>query len=266
MPILNARHTVGASLMALGLLAVPGPLAADTKNAGAAPHRAALADALGGEQAALSAFAVTRDFQRAAGLERIQADQARSGANAARAAIDAHIEQDAAVGAKSGPQSGARSLTPKDVRSITSRDIAKVKVGDRSKEWYCLAEALYFEARGESLKGQIAVAEVILNRVDSKRYPNTICNVVQQGQNKRNACQFSYNCDGRTNRINEVKVFDKLGKIAWTMMQGTHRKLTDGALYYHNTKVSPRWSRKFHRTTKIGGHIFYRPSRKLAQR
>lgn len=251
-----------------GLALAYAPANADTKSAGDAPYRAALADALGGEQAALSAFSATRDFVRAAGLERIDTDEAASAkkADVARA-IDAQIDQDVDAGdGKLAAISVPKELKPVVPSKLTETALARVKVGKRSKEWYCLAEALYFEARGESLRGQIGVAEVILNRVDSARYPGTICGVVQQGQHRRNACQFSYNCDGRANHIGNKKVFNRLGKIAWSMMQGTPRKLTGEALWYHNTSVSPRWARKFHRTAKIGSHIFYRKSRKLAQR
>ena len=265
----NNRARLMCAVIAGGFLLAQGTALADTKNAGKTPHRAALADALGGEQAALSAFSATRDFARAAGLERIDTDQAGRNQNAgvARAAIDAHIDQDA--DAADGTLTAVKvpgELKPKVPVTLSETALARVRVGKRSQEWYCLAEALYFEARGESLRGQVAVAEVILNRVDSKRYPKTICGVVQQGQHRRNACQFSYNCDGRSNHIGNKKVFERLGKIAWSMMNGTPRKLTGSALYYHNTSVKPRWSRKFHRTAKIGSHIFYRRSRKLAQR
>jgi len=248
-----------------GLLLAPALGHADTKSAGDAPYRAALADALGGEQEALSAFTATRDFVRAAGLERIETAPNQDG-NVARA-IDAHNGQDEDAGdSKLAAIKVPGELKPTSPTRLTETALARVKVGERSKEWYCLAEALYFEARGESLRGQVAVAEVILNRVDSKLYPNTICGVIQQGQHRRNACQFSYNCDGKANHVGNKKVFNRLGKIAWSMIQGTPRKLTGQALYYHNTTVSPRWSRKFHRTAKIGSHIFYRRSVKLSKR
>ena len=150
--------------------------------------------------------------------------------------------------------------------NLTSEALANVKVTKRTEEWYCLTEALYFEARGESQTGQIAVAEVILNRVDSKLYPNTVCGVIRQGQHRRNACQFSYNCDGRSNRIGNKKVFDRLGKLAWVMIQGKPRTLTGKALYYHATSVKPRWARKFVRTARIGDHIFYRRPTRLSRK
>ncbi|MEM7059963.1 MAG: cell wall hydrolase [Pseudomonadota bacterium] len=269
MPTLQRPVPLRASIAALcfagGLTLAQAPAIADTKSAGNAPFRAALADALGGEQAALSAFSATRDFVRAAGLERINTSADRE--DGVARAIDAHIDQDEDAGdSRLAAINVPGELKPASPTKLTETALARVKVGTRSKEWYCLSEALYFEARGESLRGQIAVAEVILNRVDSSRYPNTVCGVVQQGQHRRNACQFSYNCDGRANHIGNKKVFDRLGKIAWSMMKGTPRKLTGQALYYHNTSVRPRWSRKFHRTAKIGSHIFYRRSIKLSKR
>ncbi|WP_299844783.1 cell wall hydrolase [uncultured Roseovarius sp.] len=131
-----------------------------------------------------------------------------------------------------------------------------VKGGD---EWACLAEALYFEARGESVKGQFAVAEVILNRVDSPRFPDTVCDVINQGTGRKYQCQFTYTCDGFKEIINEPRAFKRVGKVAKMMVSGAPRKLTDGATFYHTRAVNPRWSRKFTRTTSIGQHHFYRP-------
>ena len=125
------------------------------------------------------------------------------------------------------------------------------------KQWYCLAQALYFEARGESIKGQFAVAEVILNRMDSKDFPNSVCGVVNQGSSKRHKCQFSYMCDGRFEIVDEKQAFEISGKIAKIMLRGAPRKLTTGATFYHSQNVSPRWSKKFHKTASIGQHYFY---------
>lgn len=129
-----------------------------------------------------------------------------------------------------------------------------VPTGDA--RWHCLTEAIYFEARGESLKGQIAVAEVILNRVDSPRYPRTVCAVVHQRGN--GGCQFSYLCDGRSDRMREKAAADLAGRIARAMLDGAPRLLTDGATHFHTRSVRPGWSNRFARTAKIGAHIFYR--------
>ena len=123
-------------------------------------------------------------------------------------------------------------------------------------QWECLKTALYFEARGESLKGQFAVAEVILNRVDSPVYPKSVCGVV--GQGSRGACQFSYHCDGQGEAMHERGAADLAGRIARVMLDGAPRGLTSGATYFHSRAVRPSWSRKFPQTAAIGAHLFYR--------
>ncbi|MGV6812357.1 MAG: cell wall hydrolase [Brevirhabdus sp.] len=130
----------------------------------------------------------------------------------------------------------------------------------------CLSEALYFEARGETVKGQFAVAEVILNRVDSGKFPNSVCGVINQGTGRKFACQFTYTCDGRAEVIREKAAYDRVSKVARLMLDGAPRNLTSGATYYHTTAVRPSWSRKFTRTTKIGVHLFYRAPERVARR
>jgi spore germination cell wall hydrolase CwlJ-like protein len=127
-------------------------------------------------------------------------------------------------------------------------------------DWRCLTEALYFEARGESLQGQFAVAEVILNRRDSNKFPNSVCTVVNQGAKtgKKYACQFSYKCDGRAEVFSEGNAYIQVGKVARLMLDGKARTLTKGATFYHTGAVRPRWSRKLLRTAKVGRHYFYR--------
>ncbi|MFD2738493.1 cell wall hydrolase [Sulfitobacter aestuarii] len=122
----------------------------------------------------------------------------------------------------------------------------------------CLAEALYFEARGETVKGQFAVAEVILNRVKSKRFPGTLCDVINQGTGRKYQCQFTYTCDGHKEIIAEPKAFSRVSKVARAAIDGQAPKLTDGATHYHTTAVNPRWAKVFTRTTRIGQHLFYR--------
>lgn len=122
-------------------------------------------------------------------------------------------------------------------------------------QWQCLTEALYFEARGERLDGQIAVAEVILNRTDSPLYPRTICGVVKQRGG--GGCQFSYVCNGKT-RMREKAAADLAGRIARAMLDGAPRVLTDGATHFHTRSVKPSWSKRFAKTASIGAHLFYR--------
>jgi spore germination cell wall hydrolase CwlJ-like protein len=123
-------------------------------------------------------------------------------------------------------------------------------------EWQCLTKALYFEARGESLKGQFAVAEVILNRTDSGRFPGSVCGVVNQGGN--GGCQFSFICDGRKDVMRERAAIDRAGRIARLMLDGAPRGLTEGATYFHSKGVRPGWAHRFPRTASIGAHLFYR--------
>lgn len=131
-------------------------------------------------------------------------------------------------------------------------------------QWQCLAEAIYFEARGESLRGQFAVAEVILNRVESARYPDTVCGVVRQGADRRSGCQFSYVCDGKPEVITDQASWDRAGKIARLMLDNEDRPLTEGATHFHTTAVRPVWSRIYEQTARIGAHLFYRQTGRVA--
>lgn len=149
-------------------------------------------------------------------------------------------------------------------RSRSWVDAQPAVTGD--EQWACLAQALYFEARGESVRGQFAVAEVILNRVDSAKFPSTLCKVIHQGTGRKYACQFTYTCDGNPEVIHEKAAYQRVGKIAKFMMDGAPRDLTDGATYYHTKAVNPRWARKFARTTTIGVHHFYRPHIRVSQK
>lgn len=136
--------------------------------------------------------------------------------------------------------------------------LSQQPVASGNAQWRCLSEALYFEARGESVQGLFAVGEVILNRVDSSAYPNSVCGVINQGTGRRYACQFTYTCDGHPEHINEPAAFVRTGQIARLLLDGAPRDLTDGATHYHTRAVSPSWARRFPRTTTIGVHHFYR--------
>ena len=131
-------------------------------------------------------------------------------------------------------------------------------------EWQCLSEALYFEARGESVQGLFAVAEVIMNRVRSKSFPSTPCAVVNQGTGRLFQCQFTFRCDGHKEVIREPRAYERVAKVARAVLDGANVGLTDGATHYHTTSVRPRWSRVFHKTARIGVHIFYRPNIRTA--
>ena len=123
----------------------------------------------------------------------------------------------------------------------------------------CLAEGIYFEARGESKKGQAAVAQVIVNRVKNPVFPNTICGVVYHNKHRRNACQFSFACDGIRDRIRSRKSWRVAKSIANDIIEGREWLPEIGSSsHYHATYVRPRWARKMKRMTRIGKHIFFR--------
>ncbi|MFK7875027.1 MAG: cell wall hydrolase [Paracoccaceae bacterium] len=122
----------------------------------------------------------------------------------------------------------------------------------------CLSQALYFEARGETVRGQFAVAEVIMNRVKSARFPDTVCAVINQGTGRKFQCQFTYTCDGKKEIVSEPRAYDRVSKVARLTLDGQVPALTEGATHYHTTAVRPNWAKVYTRTAKIGVHIFYR--------
>jgi len=161
-------------------------------------------------------------------------------------------------------QKASRASVKTPELSYNREFLSAQPVASGGEEWRCLTEALYFEARGESVKGQFAVAEVILNRVASRRFPNSVCGVVKQGTGKLFQCQFTYTCDGNKEIVREKAAWTSVGKVARLMLDGAPRTLTEGATHYHTKAVRPRWSRKFAHTTTIGVHQFYRMPTKTA--
>ncbi len=126
-------------------------------------------------------------------------------------------------------------------------------------EQKCLAEAVYYEARGESVKGQVAVAQVVLNRVRNPAYPGTICGVVYQNRDWLNACQFSFACDGQRHRTSEIPQWRLAQQVAKTVSSGQIWLPEVGsATHYHATYVKPFWAPTMKKLTKIGLHVFYR--------
>lgn len=128
-----------------------------------------------------------------------------------------------------------------------------------TREQRCLAEAVYFEARGEDENGQAAVAQVVLNRVKSGLYPSTVCGVVYQNRHRYKACQFSFACEGRSLRITEPGPWRSAVRIARNVTDGT-TYLADvgGATHYHADYVRPYWAKRLKKMDVIGRHIFYK--------
>ncbi len=132
------------------------------------------------------------------------------------------------------------------------------------KQVFCLAKNIYFEARNEPVRGQVAVAQVTLNRVESGLYPNTICKVIYDakkvnGKPILNGCQFSWYCDGEPDIIKyHSEAWYRSIKIAELVMRGQHPDVTGGALFYHADYVNPAWAKNKRLVRVIGRHLFYR--------
>jgi spore germination cell wall hydrolase CwlJ-like protein len=130
----------------------------------------------------------------------------------------------------------------------------------RAKSEKCLAEAVYFEARGEAVRGQIAVAQVVMNRTFSGFYPNTVCGVVYQNKHRHLACQFTFACDNVADVVREPDMWDRAKKIAKAMLDG-QLWLPEVAksTHYHAYWVHPSWVSEMRKMYKFGVHTFYRP-------
>ena len=135
----------------------------------------------------------------------------------------------------------------------------------------CLALNTYHEAKNQSMIGQIATAQVVMNRVMDDRYPNTVCEVVKQGPtrpswkdpNKRipvkHKCQFSWYCDGKDDTPKNEKAWKTAQDVAFLVLYDKIKlDVTEGATHYHATYVRPSWAKTKKRTTRIEKHIFYR--------
>ncbi|MBL8537819.1 MAG: cell wall hydrolase [Hyphomonadaceae bacterium] len=127
-----------------------------------------------------------------------------------------------------------------------------------SRQHNCLSQAIYYEARGETQRGQVAVAEVIMNRVRSRHYPNSVCGVVYQGSHLSTGCQFTFTCDGSIHQRPRGRAWDRAQRVATAVMLGYTRPLTQGATHYHTHAVNPVWNSGLVETVNIGSHVFYR--------
>jgi spore germination cell wall hydrolase CwlJ-like protein len=130
----------------------------------------------------------------------------------------------------------------------------------RAKSEKCLAEAVYFEARGEAVRGQIAVAQVVLNRAFSGFYPTTVCGVVYQNKHRHFACQFTFACDSVADVVREPDMWDRAKKIAKAMLDGEIWLPEVGkSTHYHAYWVHPSWVSEMKKMYRFGVHTFYRP-------
>ncbi len=129
---------------------------------------------------------------------------------------------------------------------------------DLSASLDCLALNIYHEARGEPREGKIAVGQVVMNRVGDPDFPAGVCAVVKQGgERPRNRCQFSWWCDGLSDRPDDAGAWEDSKDLAGKILAGGLQDPTRGALWYHADRVTPDWQTDIVRQGKIGRHIFY---------
>ena len=160
------------------------------------------------------------------------------------------------------------------------KDNGELYSQEHNQQEYCMAMNIYHEARGDNLAGKYAVADVVLNRVQDTRYPNTICEVVMEGPVKeswktkqdpnlpddqrvynpvRNRCQFSWWCDGRDDTPYNLDRWRESQEIAYMIITyGNYRGIAEGATHYHATYVNPSWNKRMQHVGRIGEHLFFR--------
>jgi len=142
---------------------------------------------------------------------------------------------------------------------------ATAKELDIREELYCLATNIYFESRNQPQVGRVAVGQVTMNRVNSPKFPNTVCEVVKQtryypsGAIDLHSCQFSWYCDGKSDKIEDLKAWDEsMYSALFVYTSDPLLDVVDGALWYHATYSSPSWATHFQKTVQINEHIFYK--------
>ena len=161
-------------------------------------------------------------------------------------------------------------MTMKDIKIIVVVSLLVIGYEAYGDDKKCLTENIYFEARGQGQAGWLAVAQVTQNRVDDRRFPNTICEVVKQGLTYasgdpiRNKCQFSWYCDGKSDNPKNMKVYDSIYELVnyiYDVQSNPEYQIldiTDGATHYHADYVRPSWAKTKTKTIEIEDHIFYR--------
>lgn len=166
------------------------------------------------------------------------------------------------------PVAVSQSIPPQPPATMEAIETELIKLEEQD-EIECMAINTYHEARDQSVAGQLAVMHVVLNRVASPRFPDSICGVVTEGPTYvnwlgntwpvRDQCQFSWYCDGMSDTATDTTAYDKIKKLAnQVVMDGTF-DITEGSTHYHADYVKPNWRKQFHRVVKIDTHIFYAP-------
>ena len=139
---------------------------------------------------------------------------------------------------------------------------------DDTYDRYCMAQNIYFEAANQSFAGKLAVAHVVMNRVDDLQFPNEVCDVIYQAKTYinwkgnevpiRNQCQFSWYCDGKSDEPVDSKTWIKSLFIADLVLTESYKDITEGALWYHADYILPYWADQLEFVTQIDDHVFYK--------
>jgi spore germination cell wall hydrolase CwlJ-like protein len=181
--------------------------------------------------------------------------------------VDPDMKRPAALSiAPAGPPVGGESVASKgevtgeNQRPRTPAERLGLDEKSRAKTERCLTDAIYFEARGEAVRGQIAVAQVVLNRAFSGYYPTTVCGVVYQNKHRHLSCQFTFACDGIRDVVKEPEMWERAKKIAKASLDGRLWLPEVGkSTHYHAYWVRPSWVNEMKKMYKYGVHTFYRP-------
>jgi spore germination cell wall hydrolase CwlJ-like protein len=172
-------------------------------------------------------------------------------------ALDPKQQLDTKSGESIAPKG---EVTGQGKHPMTPAERLKLDGKTRAKAEKCLADAVYFEARGEPVRGQIAVAQVVMNRVFSGYYPKNVCSTVYQNAHRRLACQFTFACDGIPDVVTEPQAWVRATRIARDVLDGKYWvPEVNRATHYHAYWVRPSWVREMKRLYKFGVHTFYRP-------
>jgi spore germination cell wall hydrolase CwlJ-like protein len=155
-----------------------------------------------------------------------------------------------------------RSSRPAVAQAAPAESPVEVAGARLTAQSECLAEVMYYEARGEGVEGQKAVAEVVLQRTRNANYPRTVCGVVYDGvePGRTKGCQFSFACDGSVHRPRDAEAWSRTQLLAEKIMAGQVRLggETGNAIAFHTVDVNPVWAGTMLKTAQIGRHVFYR--------
>ncbi|MEJ5059097.1 MULTISPECIES: cell wall hydrolase [unclassified Pseudomonas] len=163
------------------------------------------------------------------------------------------LEHKAAENSSTAPASKSQAITQSEVQSVDPAGAAPL-----DDAITCLARSIYWEAKGKDSADMEAVANVVMNRLGHKGFPDTVCAVVKQGSESK-SCQFSWWCDGKADSVQEEVPYSMAKEIARKALNKQLPDRTKGALYFHDRTVNPDWAKEYTNTANIGLFKFYKP-------